>query len=114
MGSAAARRCGSASGLGRLGTTRHPGALRYCTAAVEHAEAYNNVLAEAGVDFATYIELYSVGRRPDLAAALALAEFDPRTGAVRSVGQLHGIAELHVAEASPAGEIGAAAGARPG
>ncbi len=74
-------------------------ALRYCTAAVEHAEACNDVLAEAQVELRrTYIELYSVGRRPDLAAALALAE-STRDKSRPISKALCGVAELHVAEA---------------
>jgi len=74
-------------------------ALRYCTAAAVHAEASSDGLAMAQVELRrTYIELYSVGRRPDPANALALAELTRDKS--RPVSKaLCGVAELHVAEA---------------
>lgn len=76
-----------------------PTALRYCTDAADHARAGGDGLAVAQVELRrTYIELYSVGRRPDPANALALAESTRDKSRPVSMA-LCGVAELHVAEA---------------
>lgn len=81
------------------GRRDHDAALQYCAAAAGHAEVLGDAVADAQVELRrTYIALYSVGRRSDPVAALAVAE-SARDKSRPVSSTLCGVAELHVAEA---------------